>query len=833
MAPLVVPLGALDAGDRARVGGKAAHLGAMTQRGWPVPPGFALTCDAYHAHVDGLDTAGLDAAALSGRPLPAAVADALRAALAALPCGAVAVRSSAVDEDAAGASFAGQHDTFLDVQGAGAVEDAVRSCWASLWSPRAVRYRLDHGLTTTAAMGCVVQCMVPAEAAGVVFTADPLSGERDRLVVNVVRGLGEALVSGLASASQVTLRKSDGAVLEGALPEGLVPLDELRRLALEVERHFGMPQDVEWAVAGGRVLLLQARPITNLPPEPVALADAQRPILYYPERVREMMPGPLSPLTADFVMEAVIPLVHQNLLRHHLLPAPVARATAQANAVVDGRIYIDLSGLRQGMLPALDELALVEMLENGRRPPLRALRPRALLGSGLGAPRAAWTLLRMLPRLREQAGLVCRTFDTWMSPLEHADLGAWSDEQLLGLLHLRHPPGLMEAAVAAPPANPVARMMGTVFFTAVDRLAVRWAGEEPGVASVLVAGEPGLPEVECAAALWDLAEQARALPVVRAALESAPARALEATASAPEALAWRDAFQAFLDRFGHRAIEEVELARPRWRDEPAYPLGVIASYLRLPPESGPRAVEARRCAERAEAEARITARLRRPWRRRLFLFVLDVARQASLAGQTTKFEVVRLLALVRAAVLELGRRRVEQGRLQAAEDAFFLGYADLAPGTADLRPLADARRREHQRRTAQDPAPLIDGRHRPIREGRRPRPPVAEDGALTGIGSSPGLARGRVRVILDPSLGFELRPGEVLVAPFTDPGWTPLFVTAGALVVETGSLLSHASIVAREMGLPAVVAIPGATRLLCDGQEVEVDGTRGRVRVLS
>jgi pyruvate,water dikinase len=321
--------------------------------------------------------------------------------------------------------------------------------------------------------------------------------------------------------------------------------------------------------------------------------------------------------------------------------------------------------------------------------------------------------------------------------------------------------------------------------------------------------------------------------VVRAALETAPSSALETLAGRPEAHEWLAAFGAFQARFGHHAIEEVELARPRWREQPAYPLGVVASYLRLPPEAAPEAVERRRRALRDETEARIRARLRRrPLRRRLFDWVLDVARQCSTAGETTKFEVVRLLAMVRAAALELGRRRVAQGHLDGPEDVFFAGYEELAPGAGDLRALVAARREEHRRRQAQDPPRLLDARRRPIRETLRSAPPPSADGELRGIGSSPGLVRGRARLVLDPSNGFELHPGEVLVAPFTDPAWTPLFVTAAAVVVETGSLLSHASIVARELGVPCVVAVPDVTRLLAAGQEVEVDGTHGRVRII-
>jgi pyruvate,water dikinase len=839
MSALVVPLADVGQGDRARVGGKGAHLGELMRAGFAVPDGFCVTVHAYRLHLErtGLDPlrAGADAlrAALAERPVPEEVATAVGDALARLAPDDVAVRSSAVDEDSAGSSFAGQHDTLLGVRGTVAVLDALRTCWASLWSPRAVEYRRRAGRDAAADMACVVQRMVPADTAGVLFTADPVSGERDRVVVNVVAGLGEALVSGRATAAQVVLARTGGATLSGDAAALRAPAEEFVRTAARAEVHFGAPQDLEWATEGGRVLLLQARPITNLPPEPVSLRDAERPVLYYPERVREMLPGPLTPLTADFAVHCVAPAVQENLMRHRLLPRAVARTVPFANAVIEGRLYLDLGVLRHGFLPGLDELSLVDLLEHGRRPPLRALRLSLLLRAGPAALLAGAAGTRMMRRLDHLAAQVCRELDALLTPLERADLAAWTEDELRGLLRLRHPGDLLARIVATPPANPLARMLGTPFYTALERLAVRWAAEPPGTAATLVAALPGLPEMECAHALWALAEMAQTRPSVRAALETDPAGAPTALAEDPDAQDWLATFRAFLDRFGHRAIEEVELARPRWREDPAYPLGVIASYLRLPPEAAPRAVERRRRAQRDEAEARVRRRLRRrPWRRWLFGVVLDVARQASSAGETTKFQIVRLLAVARAAALELGRRRVAQGRLDAADDVFFLGYGELEPAAAHLREAVATRREEHRRRQAQDPPRLIDARRRPVREAMRAAPSAPGGNELRGVGSSPGVARGRVRVVMDPSRGFELHAGEVLVAPFTDPAWTPLFVTAAAVVVETGSLLSHASIVARELGLPSVVAVPGATRLLGDGREVEVDGTWGVVRIL-
>jgi pyruvate,water dikinase len=278
----------------------------------------------------------------------------------------------------------------------------------------------------------------------------------------------------------------------------------------------------------------------------------------------------------------------------------------------------------------------------------------------------------------------------------------------------------------------------------------------------------------------------------------------------------------------------VELARPRWREQPAYPLSVIASYLGCGPEASPAAVHRRRRQEREAIEARILARLRwRPLRRAAFRIALEVSQKASSAGENTKSAIMRIFWVMRCAALELGRRRVEASHLESANDIFFLLRAELLDAERDWRTVVAQRRSDHARWQREDAPRVIDGRGRPIREGlRRLRPPDADPSLLVGLGSSPGRARGRVRHVPDPACGVSLQPGEVLVAPYTDPAWTPLFVPAAAVVVEIGSLLSHASIVAREMGIPSVVALRGASSQLRDGELVEVDGTRGTVRRL-
>lgn len=856
MSARIVPLRSLGSGDTARAGGKACGLARLIAAGLPVPDGFVVTCDAYRDHVAALaaslreplaalarpdrrpDAAAAIRAAIERAPLPASLAAEVAAALAAWGEVAVAVRSSAVAEDLAEASFAGQHDSFLDVRGPAPVADALRRCWSSLFSDRAVDYRARRGFGHDGAIAVVVQRMVAADAAGVAFTADPRTGERDRIVVDAVRGLGESLVSGRATADEYLLRKPDGGLLQRRLAGATPVLDasllpELSRLALAAERAAGSPQDVEWAVAGGRPTLLQSRAITSLPPEPVPLADAERPLLGYLDRWREMFPSAGTPLLNDLALRCILPLVTRNLVHHGLLPASLAAQAAQFGRIVRGRLFLELTWFQAAVAPGLDEVAVVDLLEAGKPPPLRALRPSTLVMLLRQAPRALPALVRAMRRLDAMERESVATLDRLVAPLERLDPASLGVGQLLAILKLEPSPEFVAELVASPPANALARGFATPFYVALGWICRRWAGEPQATASELVAGLTGMVEVDCAAALWELAQAARGTPVEAALAD--PATALDRLGAEPAAAAWLQFFRAFLERYGHRAILEVELARPRWREEPAYPLSVIAAYLRCGPEADPREVQRARRARRHALEERILGRLRRrPLRRALFRAALEIAQRASRAGENTKFEIMRLFWVMRVAALELGRRLAAAGRLAAADDVFFLALDEIGgPADAELRPLVARRRTEYEQWQKEDAPRVIDARGRPVREGlRRSRHAHEDASVLVGTGSSAGVARGVVRIVTDPGAGVRLLPGEILVAPYTDPAWTPLFVPAAAVVVEIGSLLSHASIVAREMGIPSVVGVAGATSELRDGELVEVDGTAGLVRRL-
>jgi pyruvate,water dikinase len=476
----------------------------------------------------------------------------------------------------------------------------------------------------------------------------------------------------------------------------------------------------------------------------------------------------------------------------------------------------------------LDERQLCDFMEHGRRPPLRTVRLRALLRL-LPLTPFVLRLLAGMGRLEQMTRETESRMSALLSRLRREPLAAMADERLLALIRL-DARDIREELLAMPPANALARGLSPAALSLLAWICEHWCGE-PDAPGVLLSGLPDFFEVDCAQALWTLAAEARRTPSVADTLRGDAASAVARLAGRPEASAFLAALLAFLQRFGHRAIEEVELFRPRWAEDPTYVLRVVAGYIDHPPPE-PAAEHERRRAQREALEARLRHHLRwRPIRRVVFDVVRRAAQQACVGSENTKSDIMRLMQLVREAILERGRRLVAAGRLRRAADAFFLTLEELAPTEpGDLRALADERRAcwlEWQR----DSAPrLIDARGRAVIEPQRPS--ATHPDTLAGIGASPGIARGRVRVVLDPAAGARLSPDDVLVAPFTDPAWTPLFLCVRAVVVETGSLLSHASIVARELRVPCVAGLPNATRRLRDGEEIEVDGSRGTVRRL-
>jgi pyruvate,water dikinase len=854
-------LDALGREDSALAGGKAAALGELLRAGLPVPAGYALLTEAYRRFVDaakiGEEISRLLREIVPGEPeslrsisaairahfdgpLPDSVLEDLDRMEAALGDAPLAVRSSATTEDLPEASFAGQHESVLNVRGRAELADAVRRCWSSLWTERALAYRSRQGIAHEGlALGVVIQPLIDARAAGLVFTANPQNGRRDQIVIEAAWGLGESVVSGQVTPDHWVLDAATGGVLEASVARkelmtvrsaegtvtGAVPAElqerpvlgpsELRALlglARRAALHFGAPQDLEWALEGGELWLLQSRPITSLfpLPEPAPTDPGLR--VYLCLNLLQGLVEPLTPAGIDVLGRlgrGPAQLLGARLAPDEL-PAPLRWAA--------GRIYLDATealrhrALRRviATLTGFFDPATWRILESllhdeprlglsaARLPAHPPLHIAALIlaraGAALLAPNRARR--RALRRMEAFVGAIERESGGLSSPAERRRFVLETPARFFPALIPKLVP------VVAP---------GIALRVSVDRLLGRWAVDSTELADVLRA-LPHNPTTEMDLALWGVARELRA-------------RGLPADPLEPETLAL---LRPFLARYGHRAVREIDAGIPRWSDDPASLRPILDAYLSRDPGDDPER-DFLEGAARAEASIEpIVAQIRaRRGRLRARLARLLLMRLRALAGlrEAPKFFGIRVLAAVRAALRGLGEDLVAEGRLDRAEDIFWLRFADWEAN--DLRERAAEHRRVYARELRRGAIPRVM-----TSEGLTVyNPPGSTADGLSGTAASPGMHEGSARIVLDPAQ-VKLEPGDVLVARATDPAWTPLFLTAGALVMEVGGIMSHGSVVARECGIPAVVGVQDATRRLRDGERLRVDGTHGIVEPL-
>ena len=832
---LVVPLSALGARDLPVAGGKGANLGELIRAGFPVPGGFVITTAAYAraASAAGVDPRDpVDARTrLVESEVPTDVADAVRDAYLALG-GRVAVRSSATAEDLPEASFAGQQDTILDVEGEAALLDAVRRCWASLWNERAVSYRGSHAVDEhSLGLAVVVQRMVPARVAGVLFTADPITGRRRRAAIDAVRGLGEQLVSGAVNPDHYLVDVTTRVVVErrGDIL-GDARLRELADIGARIEAHFGKPQDIEWAIDDSKLWIVQSRDITTLYPVPASAPDPERDLrVYLSANVAQGVLGPLTPMgiqTFRLLGAAFATAVGR----------PVADPTAGPSVIADAglRLWIDLTGVIRNaaareipvrvlsIMEARSSGIFARLLVDPRLAPRGGsrLRSAAVILRAIAHTGAPPWLVRAMLRpettrdrvLREVDALVTRDVGPLTTGVERLD----AFERLFLTTTPRMFPRLVALAGA-----------GLISFNLASRL-LRGIASDDELRTIL-RGLPFNPTTEMDLELWAIASRTRDDPPSRAGLTDRSPAALSADfrrGALPQLL--QRELETFLEVYGHRAIAEIDLGLPRWSEDPSHLLGAIANYQR--PGAAALAPDKQFARGAREAEATITTLLSRVHGPRRLLARTFLRRVRALAGvrEAPKFHVVRLFARGRAILAPVGASLAADGRVASADDIWFLTLPEARRAVAgeDLRSVVAERRAEYRREERRRHIPrvlLSDGTDA---EAAFAAPAV--DGAIRGTPASPGTARGVAHVLLSPA-GARLEPGEVLVAPATDPGWTPLFLTASALVMEMGGMMSHGAVVAREYGIPAVVGVPNATERIKTGELVVVDGSAGTV----
>lgn len=869
---LVVDLSQLASASLATVGGKALNLGRLAAADFPVPPGFCLTTAGYRkaaptqmdviaARLDGVrgqqeedrnELSWHGRKMMAAAPVPPDVEAAIRDAYAAMGNGPVAVRSSATAEDLPFASFAGQQDSFLDVVGADAVVEAVRRCWASLWTDRAVAYRTTNGIShCEVGLAVVVQQMVDAGTAGVLFTANPVTGTRTQTVIDASPGPGQAVVSGAVNPDHFVVETATGRILQQAQgwPPSLTDsqLRDLTSLGDAAQRLFGVPQDVEWVIDGsGKAWLTQSRPITTLYPLPDddplhgqtatdGGPDANTRV-YLCGTLLQGLTRPITPMGLS-----VLGLMRGNKgpwkyvnpgLRMYVELTPFIRNKSGRKALM--RILPLADGRSATVFPALLEDPRFSVVrpprkESGRKGTTSPARRRS---KGVEGTQSLALLVGFIPpmvrallwpdrELRRARRYQDRLAAQLVLPLPATAAGRLQHTQDILATTVN---GLIQATLPAP-------SVGYLMLAAARRLLRGIA--KPRELEAVLRGLPHNVTTIMDLELWHLAVSLGRDPEARRAFrELRPGELAARYRAGMLAPIAQSGLQEFLSKYGHRAVAEIDLGMPRWFEEPDHILGMISNYLRVEdPEQAPDR-QFVRAADHAEARiSELVERAGTKSRLRGCLVALCLRRTRQLAGlrELPKFYIVIVLAEMHRQLTEVGAELVKDGTIDSPGDVFFLDFDELRVGLrgADLKGIVAGRRRLYDIELRRRRVPrllLSDGTD--VEAAAMPQPVAAD--RLTGTPASAGTATGKVRVIMDP-VGAHLEPGEILVAPSTDPGWTPLFMTAGALVMEMGGVISHGAVVAREYGIPAVVGVADATTRLRDGQSITVNGAAGTV----
>ena len=831
----------IDRTQAAVAGGKGANLGELSRiERIRVPPGFCVTTDAFQRimaeppsmsdRLDALsrlqadDREAIRAQSAEIRQTLEAIAipEDLRAAilcpLARLgEHAAYAVRSSATAEDSPAASFAGQHDTYLNVVGPAAILQHVSRCWASLFTERAVAYRLRNGVDQGKVhMAVVVQRMVLPQAAGMLFTADPVTGNRKIASVEAGFGLSEALVSGLVNADVYKVRDGEvvgntiAATRQPALIEAQVV--RLAELGRRIEAHFGRPQDIEWCLVDDDFQIVQTRPITTLFPIPVAAGGENR--VYISVGHQQMMTDAMKPLGLSFWQLTT--------------PRPMAEA--------GGRLFVDVTA---HLASPASRTGFMKLLE----------RSDPLIGAALQTIMDRGDFIRPLPENGPgpvPAGEAPAPIAT--DPAIVAELIGHSQASIAAMqrdIRTKSGSELLEFILADlqelrrilfDPRSHQVIMAGMEATWWLNDHLEPWLGEK-NAADRLAQSVPYNVTSEMGLALMDVADVIRPHPELvdflqRAHNEGFPGDMVHL----PGGREACDAIQVWLSKYGMRGAGEIDITRPRWSERRTNLVPVILANIRnFEPGAAKRRFE-EGLAEARRKEEELLERLRalpdglakaEETKR-----MIDRVRTFIGFREYPKYGMVSRYFVYKQALLEEAERLVQAHVLRVKEDIFYLTFQEIQEVVGTNRVDDELiRRREDEFRSYQALTPprvlTSDGE---VITGAYRRGDLAS-GALLGLPVSAGTVEGRARVILDMAQA-DLEPGDILVTAYTDPGWTPLFVAIKGLVTEVGGLMTHGAVIAREYGLPAIVAVENATRLIRDGQRIRLHGTEGYIEIL-
>lgn len=804
----------------ALVGGKGANLGECATAGFPVPPGFIIDTSAYTTAtkaiqgelIAAVDKQDIEQAQQLVRSvtIPADLRAEVEQAYATLGDGArVAVRSSATAEDLAEASFAGQQDSYLGITGVDALWDAVRRCWASLWNERAVSYRRKHGVPSEGlALAVVVQTMISSDVSGVLFTRNPMADNTD-MMISAAYGLGESVVAALVTPDTFTVTRepvtvvsqtigsketridmADGAeTITTPVPPGdqaLPCLDEqaiqqLVALGQLVEEHYDAPQDIEWAFADGELYLLQARPITTVASTDAASVEGHSPVRSRVERTlrNDLMEHYPTPYPLDLVAVHALQESIQDSMRMIGLKAPSAHEIIVGDD--DGVIRIHAQAPRP-------DVAVVSRL------------PRTFVKGMRHDPtrwpaeeRAAGEVLSQLAR---RAGACRDASDTEVVVLLEQILAQAAQLMSDRFLYYLAPMTVLRSKAKA---------------------LIRLARQSDHVSTEDLYEDLDYVTANVLAGIRDLTATAQASGLVDVFTETPPEQIEDALQSAPDSARFLAEVDAFLQRRGARtACMYVPFSHTSWRETPQSLYELIAVSLRGQQASGSEVTGSAVAGSAvATVEKHLPRLLRGSWRT-----TVEKLRASHVGREGTLYAIEEVLVLARTAMRELARRLVDRGVLETTDDIRYLYFSEVTDALRDGVSRGEVvEHRRRQRGTAE--AVWWD-------RGES----TSDADAITGVPGSPGQVVGTARIIRTPADFGRLQPGDILVCPFTDPTWTPLFDVASAVVANIGGPLSHAAIVAREYGIPAVLGTGDATSRIKDGEKIIVDGRKGSVVVV-
>ncbi|NTU55102.1 MAG: hypothetical protein HGA79_02520 [Anaerolineales bacterium] len=844
------------------VGGKGLSLGKMIGAGFPVPNGFHITTTAYRAFIEAYDLqikilaalkdvdttlpASLEtASATIGRlfadaSIPEEITKAIKDAYLSLDPShltPVAVRSSATAEDLPEASFAGQQETYLNVRGEADLLDAVKKCWASLWTARAIAYRIRNNIDQkTVALAVVVQEMVDADAAGILFTANPINGRRDEMVINAAWGLGEAIVGGLVSPDMIVADKATGKVKQYDVAEKTVitvltergtredPLDETRRrskvmneaqvvelvnIARRIESYYGSPQDIEWCHAEDKFYVVQSRPVTALPETPIDWTPPNPKGVYMRTSVVDLMPGPLSPLYITWAFP---------VLKDQMKPL----------------------GVRLGMgLPVLQEDYYI------------AINRYAYMNAAFPAKAWWWIITGMLPAYPK---LLRRMVPIWRDEL-HPEYQAavakyqakdlekmsagelWRDAHEILTAGMYYAAGLLFATMGASAGS-------EGLLTKVYNKFAKQEGDPE--ANTLLMGWDNIP-VRSEKSLYDLAMWIREDEKLAGYILDTSSHSLVVnfenfdTVPVPLFSEFTSRFKMHLEKFGY-LVFQMDFAEPLPRDHPEMLLETIKMYLRgqgVNPHERQKASEAKRIQTAETMRNRLKG-----FKRWAFIKALNWGQSLAEVREDALAEIGLGYPILRAMLRELGSRFVKAGVIQRADDIYWLEKDEVDACVRNLEHGAELEnlsarveeRKAFNRKAGQEtPPPMMPMKKKYM--GIDTAVWLAESESnrtgniIKGVPTSAGKVTAPARVLRGPEDFDKMRPGDVLVAGTTTPAWTPLFAMASAVVTDIGGPLSHGSIVAREYGIPAVMGTGVATKRIQDGQIITVDGGAGTVTI--